>query len=78
MLYLLLNLLLNIAEIDPGDMNNENQGGSEDDDSDDDDIKITIDHNKIDEAKTSYQVKLIIRSNYLTLIEGISLMGEPI
>ena len=78
MLHLLLNLLLNIAEIDPGDMNNENQGGSEDDDSDDDDIKITIDHNKIDEAKTSYQVKLIIRSNYLTLIEGISLMGEPI
>ena len=51
-------------------MNNEIQGGSEDDDSDDDDIKITIDHNKIDEAKTSYQVKLIIRSKYLTLIQG--------
>ena len=50
-------------------MNNEIQGGSEDDDSDDDDIKITIDHNKIDEAKTSYQVKLIIRSKYLTLIQ---------
>ena len=45
-------------------MNNEIQGGSEDDDSDDDDIKITIDHNKIDEAKTSYQVKLFIRSDY--------------
>jgi hypothetical protein len=29
----------------------------EDDDSDEDDIKITIDHDKIDEAKTSYQVK---------------------
>ena len=28
----------------------------EDDDSDEDDIKITIDHDKIDEAKTSYQV----------------------
>jgi len=43
------------AEVNPGEMNNEIQGGSEDDDSDDDDIKITIDHNKIDEAKTSYQ-----------------------
>ena len=32
----------------------------DDDDSDDDDIQITIDHNKIDEAKTSYQVQLPI------------------
>ena len=31
----------------------------EEDDSDEDDIKITIDHEKIDEAKTSYQVKVI-------------------
>ena len=40
-------------------MANEVQEGleDEDDDSDEDDIKITIDHDKIDEAKTSYQVK---------------------
>ena len=30
----------------------------DEDDSDEDDIKITIDHEKIDEAKTSYQVHI--------------------
>lgn len=44
------------AEADPVETNNATNGGSEeDDDSEDDDIQITIDHNKIDEAKTSYQ-----------------------
>ena len=49
---------MNIAEADPVETNNATNGGSEeeDDDSEDDDIQITIDHNKIDEAKTSYQV----------------------
>lgn len=52
-------MLIDTADDNPGETENEIQGGSEedDDDSDDDDIKITIDHNKIDEAKTSYQVK---------------------
>ena len=45
------------AEVDHGEENKANQGGSEeDDDSEDDDIQITIDQNKIGEAKTSYQV----------------------
>ena len=48
---------MNIAEADPVETNNATNGGSEEeDDSEDDDIQITIDHNKIDEAKTSYQV----------------------
>merc|ERR1719430_2114470 len=45
-----------VTEADPVETNNATNGGSEeDDDSEDDDIQITIDHNKIDEAKTSYQ-----------------------
>ena len=40
-----------------GDLQKGEEEEEEEEDSDEDDIKITIDHEKIDEAKTSYQVK---------------------
>ena len=56
--------------------NGENGEGGEDSDEDDDDdseddgFKITIDHDKIDEAKTTYQVtaRSFTRFNLLTTI----------
>ena len=69
---------------DPGGITNEAQEGVEvddddDDDSDDDDIQITIDHNKIDEAKTSYQVPMQIAGiiRILICIEIISSTPAP-
>ena len=43
---------------DPGGLDEDGQDNvdDEDEDSDEDDIKITIDHKEIDDAKTSYQV----------------------
>ena len=43
---------------DPAGLDEDGQDNvdDEDEDSDEDDIKITIDHKEIDDAKTSYQV----------------------
>ena len=45
---------------DPGGLDEDGQDNIDDkdsdEDSDEDDIKITIDHKEIDDAKTSYQV----------------------
>ena len=48
----------NIENHDPGGLDEDGQDNldDEDEDSDEDDIKITIDHKEIDDAKTSYQV----------------------
>jgi len=58
-------MLIIFKENEENDLNEENvpngEGGEEsDEDSEDDGFKITIDHDKIDEAKTSYQVTILI------------------
>ena len=53
-----VHLINHLENDDPGGLDDDGQDNvdDEDEDSDEDDIKITIDHKEIDDAKTSYQV----------------------